>query len=303
MTTMTFTERLARRRRLWWDPPRPGSGRSLRDAVHRLRERRAPRSRYDGDAVWRCCAYWPRTLLNKWNGREFAARHGFSVPELYWHGDSASAPLGELPARFAIRPAFAARGTSPLVVADGRELLGGGPATPAALRQRLPRSRLGRAAPILIEELVEPHEASLHLPLEVKLHVFGAEVAAIEVLERRSRHDAEHRYYTPGWEPAPALNSFLPIDVTPRERPRDLDGALALGSALGAAIGTYMRIDLLLGIEGLVFGELSSLPAGGGHITREADAWFGELWSRYVPEATEGRLSSISDISSAIFAT
>ena len=283
----TFTARLERRRRLWWDRPRRGGERPLRDALHRLRERRAFRSRDDPAPTWRCCERWPRTLLNKWNGREFAARHGLGLPELYWHGAAhASAPLRDLPERFVIRPVFAVAGSRVAVVVDGEELLGGGPASESALRDLLPRSALRRRVPILIEEFVEPADESLALPLEVKLHVFGPEVAAVEVLERRSTHDAKHRYYTPDWEPVGPLNTFLPVDETPREPPEELERLLRLGSALGAALGTYMRVDLLLGAEGMRFGEFSSLPAGGGYVTPEYDRWFGELWSRHVPGAT-----------------
>src|SRR5205807_6454026 len=101
-----------------------GGQRPLRDALHRLRERRAFRDRDDRGEQWRCCDRWPRTLMNKWNGREFAARHGCPLPELYWRGsDPRAAPLESPPDRFVIRPVFGAGRRGAMVVVDGEERL------------------------------------------------------------------------------------------------------------------------------------------------------------------------------------
>ena len=43
------------------------------------------RSSADHDERWRCCDVWPRSLINKWNGREYAVKYGCKVPALYWH--------------------------------------------------------------------------------------------------------------------------------------------------------------------------------------------------------------------------
>ena len=82
----TFSERLAMRRRLWWDRPAWRGGQGLGDAVHWLKDKHAFRTREDPAETWRCCPYWQRTLIQKWNSREFASKHGCRVPELYWSG-------------------------------------------------------------------------------------------------------------------------------------------------------------------------------------------------------------------------
>ena len=69
-----FSARLAKRQELWWGKPfRWGHVHGYRDALHRTRERFALRSRSEPDAAWQCCPQWPRTLVNKWNSREFCA--------------------------------------------------------------------------------------------------------------------------------------------------------------------------------------------------------------------------------------
>jgi hypothetical protein len=276
----TFSERVATRKRLWWG--RLGT-------AHRLRERRARRHRDDPAGAWRCCAYWPRTLVNKWNAREFAARHGAELPALYWKGsDHSSAPLERLPDQFVIRPIYGAMKRGVAVVANGRELLHDRSADPSQLRRTLPRTKLVRTpASILIEEFIQPHSDSLVLPLEYKCHTFAHEVMAVQVTARRPGMVSRSRYYTPGWQPmADRMNTFLPPDEQIRERPPWLELMLGLASALGAEIGTYMRIDFFGGRGGCVFNEFSTTPGNGANNTRRCDELFGAAWARNHPGAT-----------------
>jgi hypothetical protein len=272
---------------VWWDPPWPGRGRTLRDAVHRLRERRALRSRDDPDEEWRCCELWPRTLLNKWNAREFAARHGCPVPVLYWAGsDHSRVPYESLPARFVIRPMFGAKRIGVAVVVDGEDRMWGGSASPRELRAKLPRSRLGRPVPILVEEFVEPHDPTRPLPLEIKLHAFGSEVAAVQVTDRRAAREARSRWYTPDWEPIRDLmNDSLPVDEL-RDRPESLEQMVDLATRIGTEIATYMRIDLFVTDGGFSLNEFSSLPLIAPKNTPYCDQWFGELWAEHCPDTT-----------------
>ncbi|HKJ35321.1 MAG TPA: ATP-grasp fold amidoligase family protein [Solirubrobacterales bacterium] len=289
MAPATFTERLGRRRELWWDPPWPWRDRTLRDAAHRLRERRVFRTRDEADAAWRCCAAWPRTLLNKWNGREFAARHGCEVPDLLWFGsDHDEAPLESLPDRFVIRPAFGANRRGVSVVVDGTELLGDHPVTPSDLGRMLPRAgRLRRPAPVLIEEFIGTEEGRPALPLECKCHTFAGDVAAVEIVARRRAHEAKHRFYTPGWEPiADPMNTYLPTADGKFERPACLEEMVESASRLGAELGTYMRIDFFIAPRGCVFNEFASLPLRGQANTPYCDELFGGLWESRHGDAT-----------------
>lgn len=286
----TFSERLTKRQALWWDARWPRRRQTLGDAVHWLRERRALRSRDDPDAAWHCCAFWPRTLINKWNGREFAARHGCQLPALYWTGsDHSKAPIESLPEEFVIRPIWGQATRDGAVVAAGKELLHGLPASRSDIRARLPRtSRLRRPAPILIEELIKPEDGRVALPLECQCHTFGARVAAVQVIERRTAMEVRSRFYTPDWEPMPdPMATSFPVDERLRDRPGCLERMLELAGALGASIGTYMRIDFFLTRGGCVFNEFSSVPRGGHQwCTPYCDELFGALWAEICPDAT-----------------
>lgn len=280
---LTFTERLAKRRELWWDRPRLGGERTLRDALHRLRERRAFHTREDPLDAWRCCELWPRKVLNKWNGREFAARFGCPLPELYWMGENPDPDvLASLPGRYVAKPVFPVGRKTISVVVDGEDRLRGGPVSTSTVIARLPRSRFG-LAPALVEEFIEPPAPEDRVPLELKVHVFGPEVATIHVLDRSRRGDYTFRFYTPQWSPIDdPINTFCRVADHTLPRPDYLDRLLELSSRIGAAIGTFMRIDFFAGSRGLVFNEFSSISPP-QYYTAYADQWFGELWSRRAP--------------------
>jgi hypothetical protein len=283
VSAQAFSQRLATRQRRWWGWRRP----ALRDAAHRWRAERALRARDDPDDLWHCCSYWPRTLVNKWNGREFAARHGCDLPELYWAGSGYSeAVLQSLPQEFAVRPFLAPATELGAVVADGRELLRGEPFSPATVYARLPKSRvLGRRHPVLIEELIKPEDGSVALPLECKVHAFGRHAVAVQVNARRYAGDVMVRFYATNWEPIPDRMTLTPFDGQIRERPQCLERMLELASAIGASIGTYMRIDFFVTARGCVFNEFSSVPGGGANwCTAYCDELFGRYWMEFCPD-------------------
>jgi hypothetical protein len=284
-----FSARLVKRWELWWGEPfRWGQAHSYRDALHRMRERFALRSQGEPDAAWQCCPQWPRTLVNKWNSREFAQKHGCRIPALYWHGRRiANVPYALLPARYVVRPVWGTVRTGVHVVADGRELLRDMPAADADIRRRLFREHGPLAAtPLLIEEFVPAEDGELGLPIEYKCHAFGDTIAAVQVIERTGPRTGIQRYYTPSWEPFPdVMDTNYPL-APPREPPRALDEMLGAAARLALAIGTYMRIDFFGSAAGTVFNEFSSTPQVQTlPFTRYCDEMFGALWQQQFPEA------------------
>ena len=285
----TFSERLRARRALWWGRPFHWSHlQSYREALHRTRERYTARSRDDPDAAWQCCPHWPRTLVNKWNSREFAQKHGCRVPALYWHGRRvAQIPFATLPAQYVIRPVWGTAAAGVYVVADGQELLRGVPVTAADIRRRLLREH-GRVAatPLLVEAFVSAEDGACRMPTEYKCHAFGGTIAAVQVLERTGQLTGLHRYYTASWEPFPdAMDTNYQL-APPSERPRCLDELLGAATRLSQAIGTYMRIDFFGSAAGPVFNEFSSTPQVRASVyTPYCDALFGDLWQRRFPDA------------------
>lgn len=289
MTVPTFSERLRRRNRIWWGPLRPLDPRSWRARLHREREWYALRSRDDPDAAWRCCALWPRTLIQKWNGREFARRHGLPVPELYRRGY----PLGRLrfealPRDFVVRPVKGHGRRGVYVMADGFELLRQRALSPRELRRRIRRQSLAAwTLPLLVEERVRPPDGSRRLPVEYKCYAFGGTVAAVAVIHRTRLGEggASTRMYTPAWEPwsEPYVDNLPEAGI---DAPPDfLAEMMALAERVGAAAGTYLRVDFFAGERGCVFNEFSSVPGGGLGYTRAADEYLGAAWQRAVPDS------------------
>ncbi|MFI5403795.1 MAG: ATP-grasp fold amidoligase family protein [Planctomycetota bacterium] len=257
--------------------------------MHRLRERHTFRKAADPESVWRCCEHWQRTLVNKWNGREFARKHGARLPELYWRGRRIrKIPFESLPPRFVIRPVWGTLRRGVHVVADGRELLRDEPAAPSELKGRLLRERGPlRVSPILVEQFVATETGEYRLPVEYKCHTFGDTVAAVQVIERTGPLTGTHRYYTPAWEPfADLMNTAKPLAAL-REAPPCLREMLLLAVRLGRAVGTYMRIDFFSTDRGCVFNEFSSTPQVGNLTnTPFCDDLFGALWREKFPDAS-----------------
>ena len=259
--------------------------------MHRLAERHILRRREDPDERWRCCEYWQRTLINKWNSREFASRRGVRVPEVYWCGRSLwRLPARSLPARFVVRPVWGRKRRGVYVVADGRELLRGTSVRSEELRRRLVREHGPLALdPLLVEEFALGEDGAPRLPTEYKCHVFGDVVAAIEMVERTSirAEGAKLRFFTTGWEPfRDPMNTTSP-QAELRDPPRCLAEMLDSALRLGTAFGSYVRIDFFSTNRGCLFNEFSSTPRYRSlGYTTYCDELFEALWQEKFPGAT-----------------
>jgi hypothetical protein len=289
---LAFTDRLRKRYEEWWGPlgrwstPRGLRLRVCRYGLRHLHHRgEILRYRTDPDRVWRFCRYWQRWLLNKFNSREFALRHGCRVPALYWRGTNPlEIPIDALPDCYVIRPVRGTARQGVYVVVGEHEVMTGTRLPRSALRERLV-SDLGAVAatPLLVEEFIRPSGPGYVLPVEYKFHMFGEIVAAIEVATRSGRKEDFHCQLDGHWQPL-----AMPISTagTRRERfgiPDCPDEMLTYAKRLGVAFQTYVRVDCYATAEGPVFGEFSSTPAGGQYFTPFADDYFGRLWAETYP--------------------
>jgi hypothetical protein len=283
----SYTERLVTRLRVWWGVPR-----NLRDPrtypsiIHRLREVHSKRDRDEPDEKWRCCRYWQRSLSNKWNSREFAARHGCRLPDLYWCGrDPRRLAFESLPESYVIRATSGSARRGVIVCYQGTDLLTEEPFVPAewargvrGLGKSLRRGRL------LVEELVGGPDGEGSLPLECKVHLFGEHVGAFEVVERSAKPgQTTNGFYSAEWARfSDPMDTYLPSgrDIPV---PHCLPDVLAAGTRLGAACGTYVRADFFITATGAVFNELGGTPGLGEAFTPFADEYFGRLWQEYHP--------------------
>ena len=289
-----FIRRLDKRLHLWYGPlgprwtPRGFLGRFHRMGLKKMVYRRKElimRDRNDPDRVWRFCRYWQRTLINKWNSREFAVKHACQVPEIYWCGcDLGQLPIDSIPDHYVIQPIFGDTCNGVYLVADGHDYMTGEHFDKCQMKDRL-ISEFGELAefPVMVEEFVRSEKGEYRIPKEYRFHMFGDRVAILTVRERSSRTKTTAHHFDPDWQPFPEAiidsvppgGSFVP--------PGCFDEMVACAKRLGTAFDTYVRIDFYASPNGPVFGEFSSVPGSGVGFTSYADQYLGRVWDEVFP--------------------
>ena len=129
---------------------------------------------------------------------------------------------------------------------------------------------------ILVEELLVGPEGDI--PDDYKLFVFHRQVRYIQVDTGRFGGRTQD-FYTPDWQRLDLSGGPAAAPV-PQRRPDRLDEMIRLAETL-AAVTDFVRVDLYHLPDRIVFGELTSYPAGGhspfypGSFNRE----FGSHWT------------------------
>ena len=104
-------------------PPRLGAPKSYLEVLHAQKEKRHHRARGGCGRHLGVLREMARQLDSKWNGREFAASFGATLPALHRRGRGTRALTRRgLPGRFVIRPERGSASRGVLIVVDGREL-------------------------------------------------------------------------------------------------------------------------------------------------------------------------------------
>lgn len=280
---MPFSQRIRRRLDVWWGRPRRWADwRTYRDGAHRIRERMTYHEVIDPLPTWRCCEHWQRVVNNKWNAHVFAELHGCRVPRIYWFSRS-RAPLPDpLPDRYVIRPVYGTSRIGIYVVDQGRDQLRGIAVAPGDLpRLTQPRRDFWPPTPVMLEEMIPGENGGL--PLEIKCHTIANAVVAIETLERTGVKGLALRVYDPDWQPFDDAFDLAGPQGPVRPAPPFLSEMIALASRMGAALGTYSRIDFFAGPDGPVFNEFSGTPDLGQRFTPFANEYLAEMWDRHAP--------------------
>lgn len=287
-TASTFSQRIERRKALWWAAPGGLCSRAAwRRPIHRFLDTHALRHHDWPMKRWRCCGQWQRSLNNKWNSREFAMMLGVPVPALYWSGRNLLRfPSGGLPSRFVVRRAWGAASAQTQIMVDGRELLDGRPCSLSQLRALLLRM-YGPVSvhPLLVEEFLGAESGDSLRGVEYGFYCFGRHVGVITHAEREGR-TSRYCAYDTDWNPHASGISAKRARADPRPRPARLHEMIAVASRLGEAYGSFVRVDLYNTASGIFFGEFSSTPYGGWNMTAWADAHLGHLWDLHCPGAT-----------------
>ena len=135
---------------------------------------------------------------------------------------------------------------------------------------------------LLIEELLSGPEGDI--PDDYKLFVFNQRCLYVQVDSGRFSHRTQD-FFRPDWEHL-AMSGGPPWAEPQPPRPARLTEMIQLAEAV--SVGTdFVRVDLYVINDRVVFGELTSYPAGGESpfIPDSFNAEFGSRWSvprRYV---------------------
>ncbi|CAN5800780.1 hypothetical protein BH24DEI2_BH24DEI2_06580 [soil metagenome] len=285
-----FGTRIQERHRTFWTEPHRG----IHDAETCCNELL---TRDDPFTTWHCCPLWQRKLSNKWNAREFAAKVGCQVPDLYWHGRGvANLDFATLPSHYVVRPTLGHSSKGIFVMADGTNLLDGNAYSENELKKQL--AEIATQDPrvtILLEEFVKSEDGEYRLPTDYKLLMFDGRVGAVGAIRRLSRKNVKKRYYTESWgqfsEPiiVPTADKVRDDIVAP---PRCLPDILVDAKRLSKAYGTFVRLDFYATDRGSVFGEFTPTPALGRNFTDFASRHFLELWEEAYPEPDGRKVSA-----------
>lgn len=211
--------------------------------------------------------------------------HGVAVPELLWCGrDLARFPVDAIPERVAVRRAWGAGSAQTHLLVDGRELLDDRACTPHELHARL-RRQYGRWSvhPLLVEEFLED-AAGKTRATQFNFYCFAGHVGMVEHVEHAGR-SSDRTAYDSAWNPF-SLGVFAGRSPGERiERPVEMEEMLRIAGQLGAAFGSFVRVDLYQSSKGIYFGEFSSTPFNGTNILPWADHLLGQLWQEHCPES------------------
>jgi hypothetical protein len=130
---------------------------------------------------------------------------------------------------------------------------------------------------VIVEEMLATPAGGI--PDDYKFFVFHGTCRYVQVDAGRFGRRTHDFYRIPGWEHLP-LRSGHPWADPPRPRPERLDEMVEIAEKL--AIETdFVRVDLYLLPDRIVFGELTSYPAGGDSPfdPPHLDAEFGTHWT------------------------
>ena len=211
---------------------------------------------------------------------------------MYWHGKYArDIPFETLPDSYVVKPIFDSGACKNVyVIVDGFDRMRKKRYSPGELNRELHRnmawfSTHRRRRPLMVQEYISRTHPENHVSLEYKLYMFADRVAAIQVIDRADGQVQKMNYYTPGWEmiEEPMHGGQKYQDVF-REPAECLQQIISCAERMGAAIGTYVRLDFILSDHGFAFGEMTFTPGGYGSYSPSGDQYFGKIWRETCPD-------------------
>lgn len=226
-----------------------------------------------------------RRIPTKLNLYPFYSTYKFKHARMI-HQGRITGPDPILPPRFALKSSNGYSNRGAFIMRDGIELASG-KAYPTfdAIRQAYMRGRGNDpyALAYFVEELIEKDGRQ---PDELRVYCFGREIVATIQTNVGLKSGGRHTIFDGEWGVIAKDYDFPPLSPAVREEvTREVSRMLWLLDVM------FIRVDMLLGDAGPMFGELVRVPSNGTipHELPDAVAfskWLGRLWMDAVKERT-----------------
>jgi len=222
-------------------------------------------------------------LSKKLIGEEYSLRHDVPVvPKILVTDDYDDKRLRTLPETFVLKSSVGYSAKQVFPIKRGKNVFTGRAQSIEEILVALRADSFvsNQKHSLIVEELIQD-EFDYNIPLDYKFYMFGAQIAAIQVIERPSKSQSEqsHYFYDEDFHP-------IPIQILPVRKSRDVfqksrhfDDMKRAAITLGRSLNMFMRIDFYTSREGFYFGEFTPTPEGGSGYSEDGDRFLGTYWN------------------------
>lgn len=265
-----FSTKIKKRHEIFWN------------ALNAEEVRNTMMSREDPIEKWKDNDYWQRKLSNKFNAREFAIKHGCSVPELFWKGsDVENINFSALPPQYVIRPTIGHSCNNVFVIKNGLNLFDHKYYTPEKLRVALKLEiRKTPAQEFLVEEFLMNDDGAYEILKDYKFFCFRGKIATICVIRRISPQYGYNTFYDEHWNKMEMVNRTF-SDGEDHPKPKCFDDMILQAKKLSLAYDIFVRIDFYSTPKGPVFGEFTPTPGMGNNYSKFGEELLLKYWENH----------------------
>ncbi len=265
-----FSERIKKRNKIFWKAPNAEVIRNTKmDASDPIEK-------------WEDVNNWQRKLSNKYNSREFAAKHNCKVAKLYWKGrDYSSVNFDNLPDHYVIRPTIGHSSGLVFLMDNSINLMDEITYAKEEIRAIIAKAvKEEENTEFLIEEFLKREDGTYKIPDDYKFYMFNGQVAGIQVINRFSASTGLNSWYDENWNQMISITSnYKQGKVQPA--PKCLSQMIEYAKKLSKVYKIFARIDFYATDKGAVFGEFTPTPAMGNGFTPEGDKLLLKYWDKY----------------------
>lgn len=265
-----FPNRIRNRNRVFWSA---ADARQIKVTKH---------TREDSLDIWRNAPNWQRKLSNKANSREFAARYGAKLPDLYWKGsDLENLDFTTLPPCYVIRPSIGHGSNMVFIMKNGINLFdlkSYKPEEIIVILKEMVDKRPGLE--VLVEEFLQDEKGEYGIQTDYKFYCFRGEIACCWVINRKSPKTGHASYYDEHWNKLKMVNITYPHKHDPL-KPKCYQEMVNEAKKLSIPYDIFVRIDFYATPKGAVFGEFTATPSMGKMYTSYGKKMLLKYWDKY----------------------